>query len=98
MAEVTIEIPVTGDGGNDMAAESGSLADPSVMAAVMTGMAADAAAAASRRTARFDQLSADSASMWGVAMTTPTVMAGMGFRVAQQSGGYPSKTGTGVGE
>jgi hypothetical protein len=36
--------------------------------------------------------------MWAVALTTPTVMAGMGFRVAQQSGGYPAKSGTGTGE
>jgi hypothetical protein len=96
--DVIVEIPVEGEGENEMAMAEGSLADGSVMAAVMTGMAADAAAGASRRTGRFDQLAADSASMWAVALTTPTVMANMGFRVAQQSGGYPAKSGTGTGE
>ncbi len=92
--EHTLEIPVlTGEGEDSMASQ----ADEQVMGTVMTGMAGDSAAAASRRVARFDQLSADSASMWAVAMTTPTVLAGMGFRVAQQSGGYPAGSGTGTG-
>jgi hypothetical protein len=30
-------------------------------------------------------------------MTTPTVFAGMGFRVAQQSQGWPASGGTGTG-
>lgn len=91
-----IEIPVNGEEGT-MAQVDGSLADVSVMSSIMTGMAADAAAGASRRTGRFDQLSADSASMWAVALTTPTVMAGLGFRVSQQSAGYPASGGTGTG-
>ncbi len=73
-----------------------AVAEGNVMQAVLSGMAAEAAAAAGRRTGRFDQLATDSAAMWGIAMTTPTVMMGMGFRVAQQSGGYPSATGTGT--
>jgi len=76
---------------------AGTQADDAVMNAVMSGMAGEAAAAAARRVGRFDQLSADSASMWAVALTTPTVMAGLGFRVAQQSGGYPAQSGTGTG-
>jgi len=90
-----LELPVLipGEGDETVATQ----ADDAVMGAVMSGMASDAAASASRRTARFDQLSADSASMWSVALTTPTVLAGMGFRVAQQSGGYPAKEGTGTG-
>jgi len=72
-------------------------ADEAVMNAVMSGMAAEGAASQARRTARFDQLAADSASMWATALTTPTVNMGLGFRVAQQSGGYPAKEGTGTG-
>lgn len=79
-----------------MASEANSQAEPNVMQAILTGMATDAAGASSRRTSRFDQLAADSAAMWGIHMTTPTIYAGMGFRVAQQSGGYPAASGTGT--
>jgi len=92
--ETTVELPIEIGEGDDVMA---SQADDQVMGGVMSGMAAEAAAAAARRTARFDQLAADSASVWNVAMTTPTVMTGMGFRVAQQSAGYPAKEGTGTG-
>ncbi len=54
-------------------------------------------AAADRRNNAADQLASDSQRMWSVAMTTPTVLAGMGFRVAQQSGGWPADSGTGTG-
>ncbi len=58
-------------------------------------------AAAAMRTRRMDQLSADSASMWAVGLTSPTVMAGLGIRTAQESGSgrtraetnRPSETG-----
>lgn len=93
MADVTLEVPVaTGKESSTMAAS----AEENVMQAVLTGMANDAAAGAQRRTARADQLSADSASMWAVHLTTPTIYAGMGFRVAQQSAGYPAGSGTGT--
>jgi hypothetical protein len=89
-----LELPVeTGEGDEAMAAA----AEENVMQAVLSGMAAEAAASQARRTARMDQLSADSASMWAAALTTPTVNMGLGFRVAQQSGGYPAKEGTGTG-
>ena len=71
--------------------------DPNVMTLVTNGMGAEAAASAARRTSRFDQLAADSAAMWGIHMTTPTIFAGMGFRVAQQSAGWPADKGTGTG-
>lgn len=71
--------------------------DPDVKAVTLTGMGQAGASQAATRITRADQLAADSASMWGTAMTTPTVMMGMGFRVAQQSGGYPADTGTGTG-
>jgi hypothetical protein len=44
------------------------------------------AASADRRTSRADQLSGDSQAMWAVALTSPTVMAGLGMRVATESG------------
>ncbi len=92
--ETTIEIPVaTGEGESDMAA----IADEAVMNAVITGMATAAASLADNRNKRADQLAADSAAMWGIHMTTPTIYAGMGFRVAQQSAGYPANSGTGTG-
>lgn len=73
------------------------IAEPGNLAVAMTAMAngmggADGvlsrefAAAAGRRVSRFDQLGADAASMWSVAMTTPTVNAAMGQRIATESG------------
>lgn len=94
--EIDIGLPVEiggTAGGNDMAAA----AEENIMQTILSGMAAEAAAAQARRTSRMDQLSADSASMWAVALTTPNVMAAMGFRVAQQSGGWPAAAGTGTG-
>jgi hypothetical protein len=95
MAEATIplEIPVETGGGPPVA----SVADDAVINVIVNGMAAAAASDAANRNKRFDQLAADSASMWGIHMTTPTIYAGMGFRVAQQSAGYPANTGTGTG-
>ncbi len=43
-------------------------------------------ASADRRTSRADQLSGDSQAMWSVALTSPTIMAGMGIRTATESG------------
>jgi hypothetical protein len=66
--------------------------DPSNLEVALTGMANSAAAANERRVGRFDQLSADSAAMWSVHLTSPTVLAGMGLRVSQQPRGYPDPT------
>jgi len=44
------------------------------------------AASAQRRTDAADQLAADSQRMWSIAMTSPTVMAAHGMRVAGESG------------
>ena len=74
-----------------------SLVDDAIQSGALSNLAAEQAGAAARRITRADQLAADSAAMWAVALTTPTVMAGMGFRVAQQSGGYPASSGTGTG-
>lgn len=91
--ETTLEVPVAGLEESAMAAS----VDENVMSAVLNGQAKDASAAESRRISRMDQLAADSAAMWTVAMTSPTIMAAMGFRVAQQSGGWPADKGTGTG-
>lgn len=64
----------------------------------LTGMANEFGASAARRTQRADQLGADSAAMWSVALTTPTVFAGMGFQAA--AGHMPprqTETGTTAG-
>lgn len=44
------------------------------------------AASAQRRTEAADQLAGDSQRMWSIAMTSPTVMAAHGMRVANESG------------
>jgi hypothetical protein len=74
-----------------------TLVDDAIQSGALSGLAAEQTAASARRLNRADQLAADSASMWAVALTTPTVFAGMGFRVAQQSAGYPADSGTGTG-
>jgi hypothetical protein len=95
-----VDVPIPGEpeevgpGEEEMA---DSVVDASVHVAALTGLSAEAAACSGRRLARADQLQGDSDRMWAVHMTTPTVFAGMGFRVAQQSGGYPANSGTGTG-
>ena len=93
MADAELEVPVPGEGETEMAAA----AEENIMAVIMSESAKDAAAGGSRRIMRADQLAADSAAMWAVALTTPTVFASMGFRTMQQSAGYPASTGTGTG-
>jgi hypothetical protein len=74
-----------------------SVVDDSVHVTALTGLSAETAACSGRRIARADQLQGDADRMWAVHMTTPTVFAGMGFRVAQQSQGWPASGGTGTG-
>ena len=74
-----------------------SLVDDAIQSGALSNLAAEQGAAGARRINRADQLAADAAAMWAVHLTTPTIFAGMGFRVAQQSGGYPANTGTGTG-
>lgn len=52
----------------------------------LTAMANQFGAAAGRANDRANQLAGDAAAMWSVAMTSPTVMAGMGMRTATESG------------
>ncbi len=58
-----------------------SLVDEGVQSSIITGLSQEAVAASSSRTRRWDQLSEDSASMWAVALTSPTVFASQGIRM-----------------
>lgn len=58
-----------------------TLVDEGVQSSIITGLSQEAVAASSSRTRRWDQLSQDSASMWAVYLTSPTVMAGQGIRM-----------------
>ena len=71
--------------------------EPDNLKVALTALGSEFGAAAARRVGAADQLASDSQRMWGIAMTTPTVLAAMGFRVAQQSGGWPAGSGTGTG-
>ena len=52
----------------------------------MSAMTQSFSAAAARRVDRFDQLGADSSSMWALHLTSPTVMAAHGMRIAGEAG------------
>lgn len=94
-----VDVQVPGEPGDEQGEnEMASVVDESVHVAAITGLSAEVAAGSARRMARADQLQGDADRMWTVAMTTPTVMAGMGFRVAQQSGGWPANSGTRTGD
>lgn len=56
------------------------------MTIALTSMGNEFAAAAGRRVSRFDQLGADAAAMWSVALTSPTVSAAQGVRMVTESG------------
>ena len=58
------------------------ITEPGNLTVALTGMANEFGASAARRTQRADQLAADAAAMWAVALTTPTVFAGMGYQTA----------------
>lgn len=62
------------------------LAEPGNLSVAMTALANEFGAAAGRRAAAADQLASDSQRMWAIAMTTPTVNAGLGYRAATESG------------
>lgn len=76
----TLEVPIGENMPQPEIAESGN------MTIAMTAMANEFGAAAARRAGRFDQLGADAAAMWSVAMTTPTNFAAYAMRVANESG------------
>ena len=56
--------------------------EPSNLQVALTAMGNEFGAAAAARVRRFDQLAADASSMWAVALTSPTVLAGMGYQAA----------------
>lgn len=60
--------------------------DPANLSVALTGMANEFGASAARRVNAADQLASDSQRMWSVAMTSPTVMAAHGMRIAAESG------------
>ena len=69
--------------------------DPAnVQSTIITGLSGEFAGASAMRTRRMDQLAEDAASMWSVAMTSPTVLAAMGFRVASESGSNRTRAET----
>ena len=72
--------------GNTMAAETSQLTEPGNLSVAMTALANEFGASAARRANGADQLAADSQRMWSIAMTTPTVNAAHGMRVANESG------------
>lgn len=52
-----------------------------IQSSIMTGLSQEAVAASSSRTRRYDQLSQDSASLWAIAMTSPTIYAAQSIRM-----------------
>ena len=70
MADATIDVPIT------QQYEKGNLQ------LALTALGNEFGAASAARVRRFDQLAADSSSMWAVHLTTPTVFAGMGYQAA----------------
>ena len=55
--------------------------DDSVQSTIMTGLSGEATGASQSRVRRWDQLAADSASLWTVALTSPTIFAAQGIRM-----------------
>ena len=80
--EVTLE--VGDDEENEMPGPA--LAESGNMTVSMTAMANEFGAAAGRRVHRFDQLGADSSSVWASALVSPTVMTAHGMRIASEAG------------
>jgi hypothetical protein len=82
-----IEAEFLGDSANPGdTAMAEQLSEPGNLAVAMTILANGASAGSNRRTDAADQLASDSQRMWSIAMTTPTVMAGLGYRTATEAG------------
>tara|TARA_R100001244_G_scaffold107537_1_gene79685 strand:- start:116 stop:439 length:324 start_codon:yes stop_codon:yes gene_type:complete len=82
------------EGDKKMATNEGDFPRYSEMANVQGSMSIllqGNAAASVRRTDRADQISADSSAMWSIAMTSPTVMAAHGMKVASEMGSGRSR-------
>jgi hypothetical protein len=100
--------PDNGQGEEEMANETSGCGGPSLtesgnIIGAMSALAQGFGAAAVRRSDAADQLASDSQRMWSIAMTSPTVMAAHGMRVANESGAgrtraetnAPAETGAG---
>ena len=87
MAEDTVTLTVR-KGDEEMPEQ---IAEKGNMEVVLTGMGGEFGAATGRRVGRFDQIAADAASMWAIAMTSPTVMAAHGMKVASEAGSGRSR-------
>lgn len=68
--------------------------DPGILNVALSTLAQEGAAASGRRQIAADQLASDSQRMWSIAMTTPTVNAGLGFRTATESGSGRTRSET----
>jgi hypothetical protein len=92
--EIEVVLPGSSGEGESVMADIAEGVNAQVSFTVMANGLANAgalanqgfAAAATRRTASADQLASDSQRMWSIAMTSPTVMAGLGIRTAVESG------------
>lgn len=58
-----------------------SVVDDGVQSTIITGMSGEMSGASARRSARFDQLAADSGALWTVAMTSPTIYGAQSIRM-----------------
>lgn len=71
-----------------------SMVDETVQSTIITGMSGEMSGASARRSARFDQLSADSGALWTVAMTSPTIYGAQSIRMLN---GTPGNFGAQIG-
>lgn len=71
-----------------------SSVDPGILNAALSSLAGEFTAGGASRMRRMDQLAADSASMWAVALTSPTVSSALGFRTAAESGSSRTRAET----
>lgn len=96
MPDDALEIPVSGKKDDVMPEQ---LVEAGNLSVAMTILAQGAASAHDRRVTAWDQMAKDTSYMWSVALTSPTVMAGMGFQAA--AGHMPPRqveTGTTAGQ
>lgn len=72
-----------------------SIVDDGVQSTIVTGLSQESAGASTSRVRRWDQLAADSASLWTVALTSPTVAAAQGIRMLNGTPGAVPHATTG---
>jgi hypothetical protein len=66
-----------------------SLVDEGVQSSIITGLSQESVGASSSRLRRWDHLTQDAASLWSVAMTSPTIFASQGIRMLNGTPGTP---------